>query len=197
MKLILAALLASILSFAWGFVSWTLMGWHEKGMHDFKNEAEVAEVIRANASHGSGIYTLPYPRKAVSYADPAEQKKLEEAYQKARTEGPYLYAIVRPGRLERNMQMNMVWSFGRSFIAALILAALLNQTVLSFPGRLTFCAAAGLFSGLVCILPQLTWFELPAREVIVGIADYVIEWTLAGVILSLFLGKEPTDRDLR
>lgn len=197
MKLLLAALLAAILSFFWGYVSWMLMGWHEKGMYDFKNEAEVAEVIKANTTHGTGIYMLPYPRKAVSYADPAEQKNLDAAYEKASTEGPYLYAIVRPGRHDWNMNVNLGWSFARSFLAALILGALLHQTVLSLPGRVTFCAAAGLFAGLVCVLPQMIWFELPVREVIVGMADYFIEWLLAGIVLAFFLGREPTDQDLR
>ena len=196
MKLFLAALLAAALSFTWGFVSWMLLGWHEKGMYDFKDEAAVTEVIKANATHGTGMYVLPFPRKAVSYADPAEQKNLDSAHQKARENGPYLYAILRPGRHDWNMHVNMGWSIGRSFLAALILGALLSQTVLSLPGRLTFCAAAGLFAGLVCILPQHIWFELPPREVIVGMADYFIEWLLAGIPLALLLGREPTDRDL-
>jgi hypothetical protein len=197
MKLFLASLLAAIVSFAWGYASWMLLGWHEKGMHDFRDEAAVAEVLKANATHGTGIYVLPFPRKAVSYADPAEQKNLDATHLKAKTDGPYLYAILRPGRHDWNMTSSLGWSFGRSFLAALILGALLHQTVLSFPGRLAFCAAAGLFAGSVCILPQMVWFELPQREVIVGMADYIIEWTLAGIVLALFLSKEPTDRDLR
>lgn len=197
MKLLLASLLAAILSFGWGFVSWTLMGWHQQGMHDFKDEAAVTEVIKANATHGTGIYVLPYPRKAVSYADSSEQPKLDAAHLKAHADGPYLHAIIRPGRHDWSLSENLGWGFGRSFLAALILGALLNQTVLAFPGRLTFCAAAGLFAGVVCILPQMIWFELPQRDVIVGVADYVIEWLLAGLVLSLFLSREPTDRDLR
>lgn len=197
MKLLSASLLAALVSFAWGYVSWMLMGWHQQSLHDFRDEAAVAEVLKANATHGTGIYTLPFPRKAVSYADPAEQKSLNEAHEKAKSEGPYLYAILRPGRHDWDMSSSLGWSFGRSFLAALILGALLHQTVLSFPGRLAFCGAAGLFAGLVCVLPQHIWFELPVREVIVGMADYVIEWTLAGLILALFLSKEPTERDLR
>lgn len=197
MKLLLAALLAAIISFTWGFASWMLMSWHETGMHDFKDEAAVTEVIKANATYGTGIYMLPYPRKAVSYADPAEQKKLDASHEKAKTEGPYLYAILRPGRLDWDMNVNLAWSFGRSFLAALLLGAMLSQTVLTFPGRLAFCAAAGLFAGAVCILPQMIWFELPTREVVIGMTDYFIEWLLTGIVLSLMLGIEPTERDLR
>lgn len=197
MKLFVAALLAAILSFAWGFLSHNVLTWHDKGRSDFKNEKAVAEVIKANATYGVGIYTLPYPRKAVSYAEPAEQKKLDEALQADRKSGPYVYAIVRPGSREEDMIMNLVWSFGRSFLGALLLGTLLHQTILAFPGRLAFCAAAGLFAGVVCILPQNIWFELPWRNVLIVVTDHIIEWTLAGLVLSFFLGREPTQQDLR
>lgn len=197
MKVILAALLAAIVSFAWGACSWMVMGWHEQGLHDFKDEAAVAAVIKANATHGTGMYALPYPRKPVSYADPAEKEKLNQSLIERKEAGPYVYAVVRPGKLEANLYENLGWSFGRSFLAALLLGALLHQTVLAFPARLAFCAGAGLFAAVVCIVPERIWFELPLREVIVGTADCVIEWTLAGVVLALFLGKEPTDRDVR
>lgn len=197
MKLILAALLAAIVSFAWGFVSWTVMGWHDAGRFDFKDEAAVKEVIKANADKGTGMYVLPFPQKAVSYADAAEQQKLDAAHKEARAEGPYLYAIVRPGGFEMNMPVQLGWSFARSFAAALLLGILLHNTVLSFPGRLAFCAAAGLFAGAACLLPQHNWFGLPDRELIIGLADGAIEWLLAGLVLALFLGREPTERDVR
>jgi hypothetical protein len=197
MKVILAALLAAIVSFAWGACSWMVMDWHQQGLRDFKNEAAVAEVIKANATHGTGVYMLPYPRKAVSYADPAEKENLNKSLLERKEAGPFVYATVRPGKLEANMPASLAWSFGRSFLAALLLGALLHQTVLAFPARLAFCAAAGLFAAVVCLVPERIWFELPLQEVMVGTADCVIEWTLAGVVLALFLGKEPTDHDLR
>lgn len=197
MKLLLAALLAALVSFAWGFLSWSVLDWHDAGRHDFKDEAAVAEVIKANATHGTGLYQLPFPRRPLSIATPDERARQETAFRAASNQGPYLYAIVRPGRQEWNLAANLGWSFARSFLAALLLGALLKQTVLSFPGRLAFCAAAAVFAVLVCVLPQRIWFELPAREVIVGLADAFIEWLLAGLVLALFLGREPTERDLR
>jgi hypothetical protein len=43
---------------------------------------------------------------------------------------------------------------------------------------------------------QWIWFELPTRDLIVNMTDHFIEWTLAGAVLGLFLGKDPTVRDL-
>ncbi len=195
MKLLFAALLAALVSFVWGFCSWMLLGWHSAGMREFKDEAAVAKVIRENATHGTSIYMLPFPRKPMSYADDEAKAKLTEEIAQATTEGPFIYATVRPGRRESNMGMSLGLSFGRSFLAALALGALLSQTVLSFPGKLAFCAGAGVFAGLACVLPQWIWFELPLREVLVGMADYFIEWLLSGIVLALFLGRVPTSRD--
>lgn len=197
MKLFVAALLAAILSFAWGFMSHNVLTWHDKGRSDFKDEKAVAEVIKANATYGIGIYTLPYPQKAVTYAEPTEQKRLSESFDAAKTSGPYVYAIVRPGLKEDDQITSLAWSFGRSFLCALLLGTLLHQTVLAFPGRLAFCAAAGLFAGVVCILPQNIWLELPWRNVIITVVDHIIEWSLAGLALSFFLGREPTQQDLQ
>lgn len=196
MKLLFAALLAAVVSFGWGFVSWMVMDWHRQGMKDFKDEAAVAEVVKASATHGTGMYVLPFPRQAVSYAGNEVQDQLDQKHREARENGPYMYAIVRPGKLEASMTASLGWSFGRSFLTALLLGGLLMATVIPYFGRVAFCAGAGLFAGLATLLPQRIWFELPLREVVVGLADSVIEWTLAGVVLALFLGREPTARDL-
>ena len=68
MKLLLASLLAAIVSFVWGYVSWMQLGWHDAGTRDFKDEAAVAEVIKDKATKGRGIYMLPYQRKPQNFA---------------------------------------------------------------------------------------------------------------------------------
>lgn len=196
MKLFFAALLAAVVSFGWGFFSWMVLDWHRQGMKDFKDEASVSDVVKASATHGTGIYVLPFPSQAVSYAGNQAQEELDKQHQEARENGPYVYAIVRPGKLEASMTASLGWSFGRSFLCALVLGGLLMATVIPYIGRVAFCAGAGLLAGASTLLPQRIWFELPLREVAVGLADSVIEWTLAGIVLALFLGRNPTARDL-
>jgi len=195
MKLLLAALLAAIVSFTWGFVSWMLLGWHEAGWYDFKDEKAVAQVIQENATHGRGMYVLPAVRPPLDIDSPEEREAKMAAYEKAKTEGPYLFAIVRPGKAELSMKKNMMQSFARSFVGALLLGALMIPLTLPYPGRLSYAAAIGAFVGLAADVPSWIWFELPTRELIVNVADHFIEWTLAGAVLAAFLGKEPTVRD--
>ena len=53
----------------------------------------------------------------------------------------------------------------------------------------------GAIIGLGSEAQMWIWFELPTRELIVNMADHFIEWTLAGSVLAIFLGTEPTVRD--
>lgn len=197
MKFILACLLGAVVSFGWGFISWTQLGWHEAGMHSFKDEAAVAQVIKANATHGRGIYLLPGHNDPVSYAAPEQKLKAKADFDKAMTEGPYMYAVVRTGRAEQDMKKSMLLGFGRSLLACVVLAALLSQTVLSYPGKMAFTAAAGVFAGLVCDAPMWIWFEAPSRDLMVNMADHFIEWILVGAVLGLWVGKAPTANDFR
>jgi hypothetical protein len=190
-KIILGALFAAIAVFAWEALSWTALGWHENGFRSFRNEEAVAETIKANVTSGHGIYLLPAMEEAPKVATAEEKKTFLEKQTQAKEDGPYVYAIIRPGRGETSMGMNMALSFVRSFICALLVAALLSQVALFYPARIAFVAAAGLFAGLTSDLPMWIWFENPARDTIVNIADHLIAWIIGGAVLGIFVGKDP------
>lgn len=196
MKLLLATLLAALVSFTWGYVSWMQLSWHQAGMFEFKDETAVSEVIKENATNGRGIYVLPFPREALDIVSEEERAAQQAKVENANAEGPYMYAIVRPGKRDGDMQQSLIRSFIRSFIGCLLIGALLNPLVIGFAGRVCFAAAFGAFAGLAVDAQQWIWFELPLRDLIVNVADHFIEWTLAGLVLALFLGKEPNVNDI-
>lgn len=177
--------------FGWEAVSWTALGWHQNGFRAFRDESKVAEVIKANVTSGHGIYMLPSMGEAPKIATAEEKKAFEAAQQKAMKDGPYMYAIVRPGKGDYSMGMNMTLSFIRCLVCALLIAALLSQTALFYPARLAFVAAAGLFAGLTSDLPMWIWFENPGRDAVVNIADHLIAWVIGGAVLGIFVGKDP------
>ncbi|MCB1277685.1 hypothetical protein [Prosthecobacter sp.] len=190
-KIILGAFLAAIAVFAWEAISWTAIGWHENGFRQFRDETAVAEVIKANVTSGQGIYLLPAMGDAPKLATAEEKKAFKVAQTKAMENGPYLYAIIRPGKGEISMGTNMILSFVRSLICAFLIAALLSQTALAYPARIAFVAAAGLFAGLTADLPMWIWFENPGRDTVVNIADHLIAWVIGGAVLGLLVGKDP------
>lgn len=194
MKFFLAVLLAAAVSFGWSLLSREVMTWRQAGVHGFSHESELAELIRKGAGNGRGVYTLPHPREALSYAG-HEQAKLDAEYARALEKGPYVRAIVRPGggAPERGWALGL--ELGRSLAGALLLAALMTSALLNYPGRLAFAAGAGVFVGLLGVLPEMIHHELPPREVLVATADAFIEWLLAGAVLGLWVGRDPTARD--
>lgn len=192
MKILIGSLLAGLVTFFWGFLSWTALGWHENGMHSFKSETLVADVIKANATSGHAIYMLPWMEQPRADTPATEIESIKKKSEERMHAGPYMYAIVRPGKAEVSMGNNMILSVVRGFLAALIVSALLNQIALPYIGRVTFVAAAGAFAGLVADMPLWIWFENPTRDFVVNMADHIIEWTLAGLVLGIFVGKEPT-----
>jgi hypothetical protein len=196
MKFLLAALLAAAVSFGWSLLSREGMTWRQAGVFGFNDEKGLAEMIRKNAGNGRGVYMLPYSRRALSYAG-NEQAQIDADFAKALEQGPFVRAIVRPGRHEPDRGLALLLEFGRSLLGALLLAGLMAPAVLNYPGRLALAAGAGVFAGLLGALPEMIHFELPPREVLVAVADSFIEWLLAGAVLGLFVGREPTARDVR
>lgn len=190
-KIILGAVLTAVAVFGWEAVSWTALGWHQNGFRAFRDESKVAEVIKANVTSGHGIYLLPAMGEAPKIATAEEKKAFEAEQQKAMQNGPYIYAIVRPGKADISMGMNMALSFIRCLICALLIAALLSQTALFYQARIAFVAAAGLFAGLTADLPMWIWFENPGRDAAVNIADHLIAWVIGGAVLGIFVGKDP------
>jgi len=190
-KIILGAFLAAIAVFVWEAASWMVIGWHENGFRAFRDESAVAEVIKANVTSGHGIYMLPAMQEPPKVATAEEKKAFLEKQEKAMADGPYFYAIIRPGKASASMGTNMMLSFGRNLICALLIAVLLSQAALFYPARIAFVAAAGLFAGLTADLPMWIWFEQPARDTIVNIADHLIAWIIGGAVLGLLVGKDP------
>ncbi|WP_395749401.1 hypothetical protein [Prosthecobacter sp.] len=190
-KLILGAILTAIVVFAWEGISWMAIGWHQNGFRTFRDESAVVDVVKANVTSGHGIYLLPAVSEAPKIATAEEKKEFVAKQAKAVKDGPYVYAVIRPGKGEVSMGTNLALSFVRCLICAFLIAALLSQTALHYPARIAFVAAAGLFAGLTSDLPMWIWFENPARDAVVNIADHVIAWIFGGAVLGIFVGKEP------
>jgi hypothetical protein len=189
MKLILGAMLAGLVSFAWGYLSWMVLGWHSHSTFGFKNEAEVSEVLLKNAASGHGRYVLPHLPEVPSFLSEAEKEQKRQAVARARDQGPFMIATVRPGKKPFLQGQAMALSYGRGVLGGLILGGLLSVTAFPYLGKVTVCGAAGLFAALAVEVPNWIWFETQATDLLVNLADPFFEWTAVGLVLAAFTGR--------
>lgn len=165
-KNLLLSVAAGIVLFAWGFISWAVLPWHNMVANQFTDEAAVSQVLKSNAPK-QGVYYLPFSEK---------------------DHGPNqvgAFANVLPQGTDMNVGKQMVTGLLTQTIGAFLVLLLLGQTRgLTYLGKVGFVALVGLIIGFVSHAPYWNWFGFPASYVGVTILDMVIGWTLAGFAVA-------------
>lgn len=180
-RLILATLTGAIVAFLWGFVSWELLSWHK--MDTFKNDSAVAATLAENTP-AHGLYVLPRHTDKGPNAD-------------AITNGPFVYAVIRPGKLHQPWSMTtpMIGSFCIQLAGAFIVSlAIFRIRASRYISRTSVGSAMGLFAGITVTLPTWNWFELPTTHALAQTLDPFIAWTLAGLVISSIIKPPKTRR---
>ncbi len=182
LRSILAVLAASVITFMWGWISWGMLPWHQPT--PFENEDAVVEVIKANTSK-HGMYAYP------AWSEMHAEDKAE-GYMKKWTDGPSIYAMVRPGgEADATMTSGMIQGFLINILASTALLLLIQKSGhTEFLDRLSMALLAGLFLGIVSALYPWNWLEAPGMETLATLADGIIPWTLAGAAIAAILPKK-------
>ena len=166
---ILAVVLSAVVLFVWGFISWTILPWHNAVANKFADESAVAAVLKENAS-SAGMYYLPFA-----------QEDLKPGVL-------FVLANVLPDGVESGMVgMMVVAVLGQAVSALLVLLLLCKTSNLDYWGRVRFVALAGVAIGFVSHFPYWNWFGFSTSYTLVIILDTLIAWTLAGLILARFV----------
>lgn len=164
----LLCLVAGVVLFIWGFVSWVVLPWHMMVANKFTDEAAVSQVLKENAPK-QGVYYLPFSEK---------------------DHGPEqvgAFVNVLPEGTDMNMVRQMSVGIVTQIISAFLVLGLLSMTSgLAYWGRVGFFALAGLTIGFVSHAPYWNWFGFSVPYVAVTIADILIGWTLAGLAVAKF-----------
>jgi hypothetical protein len=167
-KTVLLSLVAGLVLFVWGFISWALLPWHMLVANKFTNEAAVSQVLKENSPR-AGVYYLPYSEK---------------------DHGPNqvgAFANVLPQGAEMNMGKQMAVGLITQIVSAFLVLCLLGMTGgLSCWGKVGFISLTGLTIGFVSHAPYWNWFGFPAPYIGVTIVDTLIGWTLAGLAVAKF-----------
>ena len=189
-SLVLGAVLGGVVAFVWSAVSWMVLPWHDGSMKSFANEAEVAQVLLDNATSG-GMFMLPGTPPGYAQMSGAEKQAAEAAIAQKKSDGPYLYGVVwRRVREDMGRQMGVALLF--DVLAALLVTMLVMRTGgMSWGGRVMFVVTVALAVGLIAVVPNWIWWHYPSNYVIVTMADVLIGWTLAGMVIAKVAAPKP------
>ena len=181
-SLVLGCILGGLAAFAWSSISWKLLGWHEKSVHSFRNEDEVAAVISSHAMQ-SGVYLLPSGPSQKGMT--AEQTKAEQAaIMEKMQKGPIVFAAVRSGGFG-SYTRGMLIQLLSLMVAAFLLTWLLLQTKgLSYGRRVLFLAVAGLSASVIVDLPNWNWWGFSGAYTAVNLVDFTLNWLFAGLVIA-------------
>ncbi len=166
---ILAVILSAVVLFAWGFISWTILPWHNAVANKFTDESAVSSVLKENAP-SAGMYYLPF-----------EQEDLKPGVL-------FALANVLPDGVDMNMgEMMGVGLLGQAVSALLVILLLCRTSNLDYWGRVRFVALAGVAIGFVSHFPYWNWFGFSTAYTAVIVVDSLIAWLLAGLVMARFV----------
>lgn len=166
-----AGILGGIVLFIWGFISWTMLPWHTMSMHNFKSDVAVTQAIQANAPE-SGIYVLPSMH-------PGEGME-------SKSTGPMVFASIHLPGMSSSMGMPMGIGLLTQIVAAFLVAWMLARTKLSYVGKVGFVVIFALTATIIRDVPAWNWFMFDTHYTLVMMADTIIGWFFAGLVLAKF-----------
>jgi hypothetical protein len=164
-KLIKGALLGGIIMFVYLWASCTLLPIHKATTITYTTAASAAA-----------------PAAETSMVD--KMKEIGKNIKAAVTNEPAAPAE------NKGTTQQLAKSFLLCLFNALLLTSLLKKTCAGGGCPVLFSATTGLLVGSVAFLPNLIWFQAPLNYSLLGIADNLIAFTLAGFVLSKFLFNE-------
>ena len=170
------------------------MSWHQAGLREFKNPQEVASVLRSQVTQGRGIYALPLLKPAMPQETQTQKMARLAQHAESMDKGPYLYAVVRPGR-QFGAQPQWGILLLRSLLLSLALALLIHILMMPRLAQWGCCSAFGTLSALTTLSSSAIWREWPWYDVMVCMGDHTIECTLVGGLLAALLGRPMTVHD--
>ena len=134
-KSFIGIVLATVIVFAWGSVSWMLVPYHEASIHPFENEDVVTTAMVDAAKSGDGVYVSPYT-----------EGMTEAESQAAFRKGPMIFTSIRTGGNEDyTMGRQFLRAILATLVAALILGIMLSAAAprLNYIGRVLFVTLGG------------------------------------------------------
>ncbi len=182
-KKLLGALVGAVIAFAWGYVSWQVLPWHEWSMKSFEQGgAAVTDAIKKEALT-SGLYSLPNFDK-----DARTDKAKHEAWMKQAHEGPAAFVAVRLEGMRFDLIGTLVGQFITQFLVAFLGVWLLTKTIIVPVVQKAVFISVVVASGVFLFnMGGWIWCGIPSVSVLIAVVDALVAWFLAGLGMGVIM----------
>ncbi len=180
------SLMGGITLFLWGMLSWSILPWHTQTTHQFINETQVTEILKAN-THQKGVYLIPYNTQ--SKADGITTA--------------FINIVPSTSITDMGMGKKMVMGFASQLVVMMIAALFLYKSYdLNYLCHIGYLGLLGFLIGFGSYIQSWIWVGFETKYTIAMILDYTIGWGIAGAIIGRFspaphriLAEEPLLND--
>ena len=175
-----------VLVFFWGAFSWMVLPWHNATLLKFQDEAAVTQVVES-ATLGSGIYVLPNSHSGTGSLSAEERAAVMSEAQERMKRGPLVFMSVMREGADPEMKSQLLSNLIVNVLAAALFTWLLLQaSIANYWRRVVFVVVAALTAGLICHMPHWIWWGFSNSYTAVAIADLMVTWFLAGLLMARF-----------
>ena len=185
-KVIGGGLIGAVIAFAWMFISWSVLPWHNWVFQSFEHEDFISWVIKENAEK-EGVYTIP--GMAVKGKTEKERNEALEKQRKKLKSGPFIYLHISKEGMNPMSPRVYIASFLIQFLGAAVVSFLLLQfkETCCYGRRFFAVFLFGIGVAILAIGPQWNWFATGTSYALVMMADYAVTWFLVGLALAAFV----------
>lgn len=187
MRHLLAAFIAAVVVFFWGFMSWAAIGIWDFAFPRATNEVAVGDALKSSLD-GDGAYIVPSMPEGYGQStdDPAKTAEFE-AFEARHRAGPIALVLYRASGSGVMPPTELLRGFAIEFVGAVLLACLLSPIGGGFGRRAFFGFTVALFAVTVCYGVMGNFMRMPFAFVFAFWADGIVAWTLASLVLAKML----------
>jgi hypothetical protein len=181
-KMILGVILGAVVFFAWGAVSWMALPFHGKTLKPLAEEALITDTLKVVVKE-PGVYGFPF-------CDMKASKEEQAATMAKHKAGPIGILVfdpngndpMSPGRFLNSFLIGLIAS-----IASMFILAFSRDRIQGLGARVLLLAGVGFMGWAVSDLMYWNWFAFPCDFVLANLLDWVVEFSLLGLVLHKFV----------
>jgi hypothetical protein len=182
-RALLASLVGAVIVFMWGFTAWTVLHVYDFALRPLPGYEAVVAVLKEQVKQ-AGAYRFP-PLPPDGAMTGMVQSPEHQTWETRHHDSPIGLLLYRPQGANPKDPIVIARGFAINFVTALVLAVILMTTGLRFyASRLMLVLGLSVFAAMATHAAQWNWFYFPWRYTVALMADVVMPWLFAGLVMA-------------